>query len=37
MSQVVAYKELKTEENYKTLSTKSGCSRLGKLIVNDRF
>lgn len=34
---VVAYMRLKTKENYKALSTKSGCGHLGRVIVNKIF
>ena len=36
MRQVVAYKSLKTVENYKIASTKSGHGRLRKVIVYEK-
>ena len=37
MRQVVAYKSLKTVENYKIVSTKSGHGRLRKVIVSEKL
>lgn len=37
MSQVVAYKRLKTMENYKTVRPKSDCGRLGEVVVYEGF